>query len=46
MNRDQLTVREEVERWQRRDVTIDFVCVCIMLACGIPLIGLLLPVAQ
>lgn len=26
VNRNQLTVREEVELWQRRDVTIDFFC--------------------
>lgn len=27
----ELTVREEVELWQRRDVTIDFVCAVVLM---------------
>lgn len=36
------SVRDEIELWERRDVTIDFVCACAILCGGIIWVGFLL----
>lgn len=34
-----MTLREEVELWERRDVTIDFVCACLIMCGGLFILG-------